>query len=270
MSPWEKLLDRPHSGSHFVQLYEAADTAGLAKNVGHYLWEGLRRGEGVLAIAAPDHQALLSRYLDGLGADLATLFDKRQLIFWDAERTLSRFMVGGQPDWHLFENVICAAMRQVRPADGSEGLRAYGEMVGILWKARQFAAAIRLEQLWNKLLERSSFSLYCAYAIDIFGTEIEVANLESVLCTHTHLIPAGPDGMLEVALHRSMNEILGPRADALRVLIKANYRASWAVMPGAENIVLWLRKNLPAHADGIVSRARRYYGLQLAAANAAD
>ena len=52
-------------------------------------------------------------------------------------------------------------------------------MVGLLWKARQFAAAIRLEQLWNKLLEQSAFSFYCAYAIDVFGKDFEVANLPS-------------------------------------------------------------------------------------------
>jgi hypothetical protein len=168
-------------------------------------------------------------------------------------------MDAGQPDWQLFGSVIRKAMRQVRPSPGAEGLRAYGEMVGILWKARQFAAAIRLEQLWNRLLEQSSFSLYCAYVIDVFGKEFEVGNLNGVLCTHTHLVPAQPNGTLETALNRSMDEILGPKADALRVLIKANYRPGWAVMPAAEAIVLWLRKNLPEQADQIVARARYHY-----------
>jgi hypothetical protein len=262
MSPWEKLLERPHSRGHFVQLYES-DEVALTKNVGHYLWEGLRRGDGVLIIATPEHQELFSRRLDRLGADLPDVLESQQLIFWDAQQTLTQFMVAGQPDWPLFEKTIRAAMRQVRPTDRAEGLRAYGEMVGILWKARQFAAAIRLEQFWNKLLEQSSFSLYCAYAIDVFGKEFEVANLEGVLCTHTHLVPAQPDGTLETALNRSMDEILGPKADALRILIKANHRPAWAVMPSAESIVLWLRRNLPDQADQIVRRARDHYHLLL-------
>jgi len=262
MSPWERLLERPHSRGHFVQLYEA-DEVALTKNVGHYLWEGLRRGDGVLVIATPEHQELFSKHLDSLGADLAQAIGTQQLNFWDAQQTLAQFMVAGQPDWQRFEKVIRGAMRQVRPTERAEGLRAYGEMVGILWKARQFAAAIRLEQFWNKLLEQSSFSLYCAYAIDVFGKEFEVANLEGVLCTHTHMVPSQPDGKLETALNRSMDEILGPKADALRVLIKANHRPAWAVMPTAESIVLWLRKNLPEHADQIVSRARHHYHLLL-------
>jgi KaiC/GvpD/RAD55 family RecA-like ATPase len=262
MSPWEKLLERPHSRGHFVQLYQADDTA-LVKNVGHYLWEGLRRGDGVLVIATREHQELFSSHLDRLGANLRALLETHQLVFWDAQQTLVQFMAAGQPDWQRFENVIRSAMRQVHPAAGSEGLRAYGEMVGILWKARQFAAAIRLEQLWNRLLEQSDFSLYCAYAIDVFGKEFDVANLEGVLSTHTHLVPSQPNGALETALNRSIDEVLGPKADALRVLIKTNYRPGWAVMPTAEAIVLWLRKNLPEQADYIIERARYHYQLLL-------
>lgn len=259
MPPWEKLLEQPHSRSHFVQLYETGEGA-LTENAGRYLWEGLRRGDGALAIVTPEHRALFCRHLDRLGADLPELLGCRQLVFWDAQHTLAQFMAGGQPDWQRFESVIRRAMRQVRPAH-DEGLRAYGEMAGILWKARQFAAAIRLEQLWNKLLEQSCFSLYCAYAIDVFGKEFAVANLDGVLCTHTHLIPAQPNGTLETALNRSLDEILGSKAEGLRVLIGGNYRPGWAVMPTAEAIVLWLRYNLPEQADRIVARARYYYQL---------
>jgi hypothetical protein len=262
MSPWEKLLERPHSRGHFVQLYEA-DEVALAKNVGFYLWEGLRRGEGVLVIVTPEHRDLFSRYLARSGADVPALLATRQLAFYDARQTLAQFMAAGQPDWRAFEGVMQAAIRGVRPGNGAEGLRAYGEMVGVLWKARQFAAAIRLEQLWNRLLEQSSFSLYCAYAIDVFGKEFEVGNLDGVLCTHTHLVPAQSDGTLETALTRAMHEILGSKADALQILIKANYRPAWAVMPAAESILLWLKRNLPGQADQIVMRAQQHYQLLL-------
>jgi hypothetical protein len=261
MSPWEKLLQQPHPRGHFVQLYEA-DEGALTENVGRYLWQGILRGDGILVIATPEHRTLFCEHLDRLGADLPSLLDDRRLILWDAQETLAEFMVDGQPDWRRFERVMRVAMRQVRPAT-DEGLRAYGEMVGILWKARRFAAAIRLEQLWNKLLEQSSFSLYCAYAIDIFGKEFAVANLEGVLCTHTHLVPAQLNGMLETALQRSIDEILGTKADGLRIFLKANYRPGWAVIPTAEGIVLRLRRHLPEQADRIIARARHHYQLLL-------
>jgi hypothetical protein len=260
MSPWEKVLERPPSGGHFVQLYEA-DEGALTNNVGHYLWEGLRRGEGVLVIATPEHRDLFSEYLTGCGANVPDLLASRQFVVWDARQTLAQFMIDGQPDWERFEKTIRGAMRIVRPRMGFEGLRAYGEMVGVLWSAKQFAAAIRLEQLWNRLLEQSAFSLYCAYSVNVFGREVEVGNLEGVLCTHTHLVPAQQDGTLETAINRSLDEILGAKADKLRVLIKANYNPTWALMPTAESIVFWLKKNLPQHADQIFDRAKHHYHL---------
>ena len=45
-------LEHPRSRDHFVQLYEA-DESALTKSVGHYLWEGLRRGEGVMVVVTP-------------------------------------------------------------------------------------------------------------------------------------------------------------------------------------------------------------------------
>jgi len=261
LSPWKKLLEHPHAGGHFVQLYEADENA-LAENAALYLWEGLRRGEGVLTVVTPEHRILFSKHLAGLGGDIEELTALRQLMFLDARKTMDQFMVGGQPDWRKFEKTVRGAMREVQgaaPQQSRGGLRAYGEMVGLLWKQRQFAAAMRLQQLWNKLLEQASFSLFCAYAIDIFDKDFDVAKLDGVLCAHSHLVPAQTNGTLEAALNRSMDEILGEKADGLRVLIKTNYRPSWAVIPTAESIVLWLRKNLPEQADAICSRARQHY-----------
>src|SRR5271169_6753566 len=114
MSPWEKLLEHPHSRGHFVQVYETGDEA-LTKNVGHYLWQGLRQGEGVLVIATPEHQELLSRHLEQMGADLAALRARQQFVAWDAQATLNQFMVDGQPDWERFASVVRGALRQVCP-----------------------------------------------------------------------------------------------------------------------------------------------------------
>ena len=258
MSPWHKLLEHPHAGGHFVQLY-AADDAALVKNARRYLWEGLRRGEGVLVIAAVERQQSFSQHLSTLGADVQQSLAKGQLVFLNAHQTVARFMRGGEPDWIEFEKAIRGAIRRVHPREGIERLRAYGEMVGILWKARRFSAAVRLEQFWNKLLEQSAFSLFCAYAIDIFGQEFAPSNLDGVLCTHTHLIPAETDGGLEAALNRSMDEILGAEANELRMRMKAKSNPAWAVMPAAESIILWLQKYLPAQAQDIRERAREYY-----------
>ena len=252
MSPGQQLLDQPEPQAHFVQLY-GADEPALAKNVGRYLREGLKRGDGLLVIATSAHAKLLYQEINGLG------------VFVDAEETLARIMVRGQPEWGFFEEIVGGAMTQVQTA---AGLRAYGEMVGILWNGGQYAAAIQLEKFWNRLLKSNPFNLFCGYSIDVFSDEFQIAALDALLCAHTHLVPAGRNGDLESAIDRSMEDILGRRAAGLRPLMQSHIQPSHALLPRAESSILWLRNNLPEEADQILARARQYYQVSKARAAA--
>jgi hypothetical protein len=258
MSPWDKLLERPHSGGHVVQLYGQTDELSLAANVCRYFREGLKRGDSVLVVATADHRQLFCTELEKLGVDVPSIARDGQLVFLDAWDTLSRCTAGAQSNWTLFENVVGAAIGRAWPKTAGAGLRAYGEMVGLLWKTRQFGAAARLEQLWNRLLAQSPFSLYCSYPIDIFGKDFHPGSMDALLRAHTHVIPAHPDRNLEAALHLAMDEILGAEAEDLRTRIRSRRHRSWAVMPNAEAIVLGLRENLPSQAEDILLRARRH------------
>jgi len=42
-------------------------------------------------------------------------------------------------------------------------VRAYGEMVALLWDAGDVLGAIELEKLWNELARDLNFSLWCAH-----------------------------------------------------------------------------------------------------------
>ena len=257
MAPSSNILQTPGPHGHYVQLHDS-DTGLLAGNVAYYLFEGLRIGESAVVIATPEHRDAFTLELVNLGVNTEKAESEGRLLFLDAVRTLGELLIDGQPDWVRFKRVIGAAMSKVQAA-GPTGLRAYGEMVGVLWTARKYTAAIRLEEFWNKLLHSGGFSLFCSYPIDIFTTDFQISGVDSLLCDHTHLIPGYSDEALERALNRAMDERLGGRALGLRLLIKANYRPSWAVLPKAEGIILWLRNNLPHEAEDILSLARRYY-----------
>jgi hypothetical protein len=259
MSSCAELLDRIEPEEHVVQLYGTDDRL-LTINVGRYLSEGLKRGDGLLVIATAEHRGSLVRILKSEPNYSRAVLEGR-LVFLDAETTLMRFLVDGHPDPDLFNSVVGEAMRRVQERSGHAGMRAYGEMVGLLWKQERYDAAIRLEELWNGLVKKSEVSLFCAYPIDIFSPEFQVAKLDALLCAHTHLLPT--DGTLEEALNRAMDEVLGARVDGLRRLIQVNYRPSWAVIPRAEALVLWLRNNLPGSANQIIERAREYYQPQV-------
>jgi len=196
--------------------------------------------------------------METAGVDTQQALEDSRLLLLDAERTLGEFLIDGQPHWGRFEIAMREAMSKVQMSAPS-GLRAYGEMVGILWTAGDYTAAIRLEEFWNKLLHDGGFSLFCSYPIDIFASDFRVSGVDALLCDHTHLIPSGADEALENAINRAMDEHLGGRVHDVRARMKTNHRSSWALLPTGESMILWLRKNLPREADGIVSLAGRYY-----------
>jgi hypothetical protein len=255
MTSCAHLLDQADPETHLVQLY-GTDNSLLTRNVSRFLAEGLRRGDGLVTIALPEHIASFARQLrDERGYSKAVL--EGRLVFLEAHATLNSLMVDGLPDPGLFASVIGDVLKQVQTRAGHTGLRAYGEMVGIIWKKGDYAAAAGLEKLWNQLLKSSHIRLFCGYPIDIFGEEFHVENMDALLCAHSHMLPA--DEALESALNRAMDEVLGARVEGLRTLIKANYRPAWGEVPRSEAVILWLRNNIPDSAGEILTRARQYY-----------
>jgi hypothetical protein len=256
MLPRADFPDNSKPGEHLVQFYQA-DEDLLTRNVVDFLTTGLKQGDALLVITTPERNAAFSSGLreSGIDPDVAVL--ERKLLFADADQTLRRFMQDGQPDWRRFERTIEALIGEVRLHAEHGGLRAYGEMVGLLWQRGEFRAAIRLEQFWNKLMGANALNLFCAYPIDLFGKDFQSETLDALLCEHTHLVPAGRNGDLHCAIERAMDEVLG--SDTQRTRMEVDHPPSWASLAEAETVILWLRNNLPEHADEILLRARQYY-----------
>lgn len=246
-------LADPHAG-HLVQLY-GSDPLPLARNVGRYLAEGLAAGEGAVIIAAHAHREAFIAELEAHQADPAAAIRDGRLVVLDADETLARFLVDGQPDYDLFDAAVGTVVTKLATAYPA-GVRAYGEMVGLLWEAGRFAAAIRLEEFWNVLLHASAIRLFCAYPIDVCGDDFTVADVDALLCAHTHVLPSGAH--VEASLERAMADVLGAPAEGLRRLVDAHRPPAWAALPRAEATLLWLRQNLPQHTGAILARAREY------------
>ncbi|HWB83075.1 MAG TPA: ATP-binding protein [Bryobacteraceae bacterium] len=248
-----KTLER-----HKVQLYETDDQV-FTQNVGRYLREGLDQGKAVLVIAAQSHAADFMDELRRCGADPDRAAAEGRLLFLDAEQTLAQIMIDGQPDRPRFEALVNAAMRKVQSHENCRGLRAYGELVGCLWKNRQFEAAIQLEGYWNALLQARPLELVCGYPIDVFGKGFRTSSIESVLSAHSQVAPIGVGDDLKNAVNRAIDEVLNSQAEDVRRRIKADTRSSRSVMPPAEAAMLWIRDYLEDKADEVSARARAYY-----------
>lgn len=252
----QNLLDRSDPHAHFVQLY--TDVNVLADSVGQYLASGLNQGDAALVIASADHSAAFRMNLSSRGVDVCAAEADRHLIFLDAAQTLARCTAAGIPDWDRFRSTISVPFASLRPSTG-RGVRAYGEMVGILWTSGEYSAAIRIEEFWNRALAACGASLFCSYPIDVLGPEFESTGVHAILCDHTHLLPTDRTGALEKALKRAIAEVVGEEAPEPGGSLDTVHRPAWGVVPRAESTILWLRENLPLSASDILWRASQDY-----------
>ena len=256
VSAWDQLLTRGAPCDHLVQFYGADDSL-LVTKVGHYLCEGWRAKEGLIAVGTARHNLAIADQLSALGMDVAAAIDSGRLVFFDADELVEEVAPGGRPDWSRFDASVGATVRHLLAECG--GVRAFGEMVGILWTRGQRESAARLEECWNRLMASSPLALFCTYPVDLLDTGLDPQAVDTILSSHTHLLPMGSRVNLEEAVGRAMQEILGNRGPGLRKLVDTHFRPSLAAVPKPEGMVLWLRNNLPQYADQIIDRAREYY-----------
>src|SRR5205807_2644981 len=109
-------------------------------------------GDPLVVIVTETHRDAISGRLRARGFDVDGVCAGKQMIILDAEETLARFMVGAHPDAALFSAALGELLDGAVPTVGRpQRLRAYGEMVDVLWRNGNHVGAIALEDLWNGL-----------------------------------------------------------------------------------------------------------------------
>ena len=192
LNPMEKkpVPAAPHSHHHAVQFY--GNEESLFTTVATFLSEGLVTRQPAIVIATPSHRAAIEEHLCGRLIDCEQARRNGDLVMLDAEEMLGQFMIGDAPDPDLFEQNVGLVVKQVLDGRGRTIVRAYGEMVDVLWKQGRAEAAINLEILWNKLALKHSFALLCGYAMGNFYKQAK--QLEDIRSHHTHVV--GPDNLV--------------------------------------------------------------------------
>jgi hypothetical protein len=171
---------------HAVQFY--GNRTDLARTVSSFFIEGLPAEEPGVIVATPEHlEPILARMSESL--DIAAARAKGQLILLDAEETLDRLMVRGMPDPTAFAGTIGVQLDTLLSAHPQTVLRAYGEMVDILWSRSEEQAAIRLEVLWNRLAAARPVALLCGYSKANFSKD--VSQFHEVCSHHSHIVDPG-------------------------------------------------------------------------------
>lgn len=173
---------------HLCHLY--GNDLHLVDTLTSFVDAGLRAGESVIVIATAPHLHQLEQRLRANWLDLDRARWEERYIAVLAQETLNRFMVDGWPEEERFNATIDGLLKRARGTGNGRKVRAFGEMVALLWEQGNAGATIRLEHLWNSLQRRESFSLFCAYPRAGFG-EDAAATLRTLCSLHSRVIPYG-------------------------------------------------------------------------------
>ena len=186
LSVVEAQKDFSHGHEHVVKFYD--EGAFPARSVAEFLLKSLSQGGVAIAVATKEHLELIETHLSRRGMDVPFLKGRGQILFLDANETLSAFLRGGEPDPKLFDSVVGGVVRGAA-LNGSH-IAAFGEMVALLVAQGNCQAAIRLEELWNPLIQAHGISLLCAYPLQSFADPAALAEFTKICAEHSQVLPA--------------------------------------------------------------------------------
>ena len=178
---------------HVVQIYENDEV--FLDLLNGFVTGGFTAGDCVIVIATGAHLQSLNERLTQSGYDVSKLMAYDHFIPLDAQETLSKFMINDWPDENLFNRVVSDLI--LRAKGNRQQVRAFGEMVAILWAKGQVGATVRLEHLWNKFCENEAFCLFCAYPQSGFTQEASESVMH-ICGAHSKMIAGYGTGKAEI------------------------------------------------------------------------
>lgn len=167
---------------HVVQIYE--DHGSFLDILTGFVGEGISAGDSVLVIATKEHILGLEERMSKHGLYVDFLVSENRYIPVDADKLLSSFMVKDWPDPTLFQREIS---KLIEKAGHNRKIRAFGEMVALLWSKGQNGATVQLEHLWNHFKEQNELSLFCAYPKSGFTQDIN-SSINQICGCHARMI----------------------------------------------------------------------------------
>ena len=253
---WSTFIENAPPDGHAVQVYTELDE--LAPSVASFLDAGFRVGEPALVIATGAHWEAFLAELERLGSSVRDVEAKGLLDHRDAAETLATFMDGEVPSSDRFEETVGGILDAVAARFPEQTVRAYGEMVDILFQQGHRAAAIAVEELWNRLLESRKCALLCAYELDIFDLDAQTSVLPEIVRTHTHPRPVTDTARLGSAVHEALTDVLGSDAAAW-IYLKVAEAVPRTALPRAQAVLMWLSHHQPSTARRVLQGARARY-----------
>lgn len=165
---------------HIVEIYEGHDS--FLDSLEGFVVGGLQKTDSVILIALPSHLEALEERMRNRNLNLTELAAQDRYIALDAEVVLSKFMVDGWPNEEMFMKTITPILNRARKS--GRRVRAFGEMVAVLWSEGHSGATVHLEHIWHNLCQKDGLSLFCAYPKTGFTADA-TASIQAICDSHS-------------------------------------------------------------------------------------
>jgi hypothetical protein len=164
-----------------------SDDGSLTANVAAFFAPAFREGQAMVSFGTPAHLASIEKRLRADGLDVDAARQRGQYLAFDAQTALEGLLSGDMPTLERFEDIVGAEV--ARAARDFGGVRAFGEIVSLLWRDGRRQAALRLEEMWNDAIGLYPLSLLCGYNVRSFTSAHDAAGVTGIIAAHTGVLP---------------------------------------------------------------------------------
>jgi len=146
-----------------MEIYK--DEAAIAALVARMIVQALQLHQPALVMTTPSIKARIAEALEEAGLDVQLLDTERKVHMLDEQVLRDTVMDGDLPNAERFNEIVSALLEGLCVARRNLCvIMIYSDMADALVRANNLIGARALEQMWNRLAARFSFSLVCGYA----------------------------------------------------------------------------------------------------------
>lgn len=160
------LLRREVARCHEVQFYP--DDSHFLDGFTRFISAALKTENVVVFVGNASHRRVLLQRVHAEHPDNRDAIRQEKYVALDAEEFLSNFMVDDMPDPNAFLKVADDLIVASTNNTNRQHLRVSlcEECAPILWAKGNADAAIRLEELWNKIARMHDVDIFCGYSLE--------------------------------------------------------------------------------------------------------
>jgi DNA-binding NarL/FixJ family response regulator len=167
LAPRSAEITRRHEAEFYPD--DAAFVAGFTC----FIEAALKAGKAAIVVATESHREGILQKLKKHGVDIIAAIEQGRYVPLCVVDTLSTFMENDMPDAGRFLRVVSDLIAAAAKATAGDPSRVTicGECASILWAQGKADAAIKVEQLCNKVTKQYETDVLCGFSLSSFYRE---------------------------------------------------------------------------------------------------